>query len=219
METKNTPTCLMLAADLELPVSLASVFETTDLKDTGIEFNSHITILYSDSYFEKENLIPELQKIINESKLALAGGFRIMDFLKTQNEIDKPVLDLFDLGNFENESGYVVLKLKTNTGLFDILSTMHYGLEKRFGIKSTFKEYNPHLTLAEVQPGTSKKYIESKELQNILKYGRVKFEDLIYSLDLGKKEYSVYDLTHFNSVDRFFRIEGNKKFAKELNDL
>ena len=33
---KNTPSCLMLAANLITPVSLASIFETEDLKDSGI---------------------------------------------------------------------------------------------------------------------------------------------------------------------------------------
>ena len=35
--------CLMLAMNLSTPVSLGCVFKEEDLKDTGVELDSHIT--------------------------------------------------------------------------------------------------------------------------------------------------------------------------------
>ena len=42
--------CLMLAASLNTPVSLGAIFEANDLKDTGIEYDSHITVLYAREF-------------------------------------------------------------------------------------------------------------------------------------------------------------------------
>ena len=39
--------CLMLACNLLTPISLGSIFLDDDLQDTGIELDSHITILYA----------------------------------------------------------------------------------------------------------------------------------------------------------------------------
>lgn len=216
---KNTPSCLMLAANLITPVSLASIFETEDLKDSGIEFDSHLTILFSHNLLDKNIILRDINTVISASPISknIIGGFDISEFLKGQKNLEaKPVLDLFDLGNFENESGYVVLKLKENTGLFEILNTINSGLSELYGVTSDFGDYKPHLTLAEVQAGLSQKYMENEILQLILQKSKIKLEDFIFSYDLGEKDYKVYDLTNFNSVDRFFRIENLKKEAAEF---
>ena len=216
---KNTPSCLMLAANLMTPVSLASIFETEDLKDSGIEFDSHLTILFSHNLLDKNIILRDINTVISASPISknIIGGFDILEFLKVQKNLEaKPVLDLFDLGNFENESGYVVLKLKENTGLFEILNTINSGLSELYGVTSDFGDYKPHLTLAEVQVGLSQKYMESEILQLVLQKSKIKLEDFIFSYDLGEKDYKVYDLTNFNSVDRFFRIENLKKEAAEF---
>lgn len=216
---KNTPSCLMLAANLITPVSLASIFETEDLKDSGIEFDSHLTILFSHNLLDKNIILRDINTVISASPISknIIGGFDILKFLKGQKNLEaKPVLDLFDLGNFENESGYVVLKLKENTGLFEILNTINSGLSELYGVTSDFGDYKPHLTLAEVQAGLSQKYMENEILQLILQKSKIKLEDFIFSYDLGEKDYKVYDLTNFNSVDRFFRIENLKKEAAEF---
>jgi len=216
---KNTPSCLMLAANLITPVSLASIFETEDLKDSGIEFDSHLTILFSHNLLDKNIILRDINTVISASPISknIIGGFDILGFLKGQKNLEaKPVLDLFDLGNFENESGYVVLKLKENTGLFEILNTINSGLSELYGVTSDFGEYRPHLTLAEVQAGLSQKYMENEILQLILQKSKIKLEDFILSYDLGEKDYKIYDLTNFNSVDRFFRIENLKKEAAEF---
>ena len=40
---KEINSCLMLAMNLSTPVSLGCVFKESDLKDTGVELDSHIT--------------------------------------------------------------------------------------------------------------------------------------------------------------------------------
>ena len=45
MESDVLNSCLMLAVNLDTPVSLGCIFDEEDLKDTGIELDSHITLL------------------------------------------------------------------------------------------------------------------------------------------------------------------------------
>ena len=49
METNALNSCLMLAVNLDTPVSLGCVFDSADLKDTGVELESYITLLYAQS--------------------------------------------------------------------------------------------------------------------------------------------------------------------------
>ena len=207
-----TSSCLMLAANLITPVSLDSIFEAEDLQDTGVEFDSHVTVLWTEETLERENLLSDIQEVLSKSK-NIPSGFDVPNFLKFQNKMNpKPVFDLFDLGTFENEdAGYVVLKLKKDSGLFQILETIHTGLLKKYELDSKWGKYVPHLTLAEVKPGEAKKYTSSETLNLVLQKSKVLFEDFIFSYDLGDKNYKVFDVTHFNSVDRYFRIENLKK--------
>ena len=46
-EIKNMNSCVMLAANLSTPVLLNCVFDSGDLKDTGIQYDSHVTLLYA----------------------------------------------------------------------------------------------------------------------------------------------------------------------------
>lgn len=211
-DKKNIPTCLMMAAKVETPVSLACVFDNQDLKDTGIEFDSHITLLYSHEYLDKDEVFQEAKKATLK-KL----DFQLLPFLESQKDIQpQPVFDLFDLGNFENESGYVVLKLKKDTGLYDICSAINSHLLNYFDIKSDFPTYEAHVTLAEVESGKSEKYLDNEMLNRILQDSIFNVEDLILSYDLGVKEYKAYDLTQFFSCERYFRIKENIKEAKEI---
>ena len=48
----------MLACNLLTPISLGSIFLDDDLKDTGIELDSHITILYAqDKIIDKAEIL------------------------------------------------------------------------------------------------------------------------------------------------------------------
>ena len=213
MKEDNGPkitSCLMLAANLQTPVSLSSVFESGDLKDTGIEYDSHITILYAAN----KNLdIDDVRRSIRN----ISGNVfnKLLDE-KDEVEYSAPVLDLFELGNFENDSGYVVLKMKPECEWFNILSTLNSGLMKEFNITSDFSNYIPHLTLAELEPGITEKYLNNKSLKLILGGSMIHFEDLIISYSKeGEKEYDVHNITTHHAVDRFFRIRELRKEAIE----
>lgn len=217
--SNNIPSCLMLAANLITPVSLASVFEAEDLKETGIEFDSHVTLLYSKTYIDKDDILKDIEDVLRKSEIgkSVAGGFSIIKFLEHQKELDpRPVLDLFELSNFENDSGYVVLRLKPDTGFFHLFKTINEGLSEKYGVVSEFGDYKAHLTLAELEPGRTKKYMDHENLKLILRDSLISFEDLIFSYDLGEKDFKVFDLTHNMSVDRYFRIKNAKLESKEF---
>jgi len=90
--------CLMLACNLLTPISLGSIFLDDDLKDTGIEIDSHITILYAQ------------EKLIDKSEILEKIGSRYILYLRKLIKEDyyPAVFDLFELSSFSNESDYVL---------------------------------------------------------------------------------------------------------------
>ena len=216
----NTPSCLMLAVNLEAPVSLGSIFETEDLYGSGVNLDSHITLLYSHTYIDKSTILGSIDKITssNEFFTSMPDVFSMSHFLETQNRIKpKSVFDLFDLGVFNNSnSDFIILKLKKSTGIFKILETINKGLSTIYNVKSDFDSYSPHITLAEIKSGLSSKYINNETLQLMLSDSLVGFEDLLFGYTRDDGKYEVYDLTHNNSVDRFFRLEDLRKEYQEI---
>lgn len=221
MERKdNISSCIMIAANLITPVSLASIFETEDLKDSGITFDSHITLLYADGLeLSKGEVMDCIEGVsVRSEALQHPGPNAFIDYLKElSNHRVVRVLDLFDLSNFENDSGYVVLKLKKDSEWFNILAELNQGLKEEFGVKTTFKDYTPHITLAELKPGTTGKYINSKTLQAVLRESKVRLEDLTLSVSQkGDVDYDVTNLTINRAVDRYFRERYLRQLASEL---
>ena len=99
---------------------------------------------------------------------------------------------------------------------FRVLSEFNEKLLTKYGIEPTFKNYTPHLTLAEIQPGLTQKYVDLDQLRLILEASTVRPEDLIISYDAGDKDYKVHNITYNNTVDRFFRIRDLKREAQEI---
>jgi len=201
--------CLMLACNLLTPISLGSIFLDDDLKDTGIEIDSHITILYAQ------------EKLIDKSEILEKIGPRYISYLyKLVKEDYYPaVFDLFELSSFSNESDYVVLRLKDSTELYQKLKWLNSELSKIYNVKSEFGSYKPHLTLAELKPGKAGNYLKSDLLQRVLRDSAFQPEDFIISYgDSKNKEmkYIQHDLTHNKSVDRIFRI---RDLQGDLDDL
>ena len=203
--------CLMLACALYTPVDLSSIFEDEDLKDTGIEKESHITLLYAQNkIIDRGSLLDDIRIILDDSDKFSYTGF--IDSLKDDKFVSNNVLDSFDIGKFENDSDYIVLKLKKNVDIFNVLNIINKGLRIKYDVQSEFS-YTPHITLAELKPGTADKYLASKKLQLVLENTKIKFEDLIISYGPSNvvEDREKYNLTTFHAVDRFFREENLKR--------
>ena len=167
--------CLMLAMNLSTPVSLGCVFEESDLKDTGVELDSHITLLYAQGKrIEYKGLVGAIRELIGEEDFGW-----LLELIRGDEFYS--VLDLFELGSFENDSDYVILKLRKGTPLHRVLSLINKGLSIKEGVKSEFSTYIPHVSLAELEPGKAKKYLESETLKEILGDSIIGVEDLFIS--------------------------------------
>ena len=195
METENINSCLMLAVKLDTPVSLGCVFDSEDLKDSGVIIDSHITLLYAQGkQIPREGMLDDVKTILGE---------RAVDFMnKLREDRDYNILDHFYLDSFENDSDYIVLKPSTDLILKD-LTLINKGLRLKYDVTSEF-DYSPHITLAELKPGTAKKYLGSEQLNLILKNTFFDFEDLLLSYGKTREveDRKQYYLTTFNSIPR-----------------
>ena len=212
-EIKNMNSCVMLAANLSTPVLLNCVFDSGDLKDTGIQYDSHVTLLYArDKKLSRSEVLSEVQGV----RLSLGmEGPNLTQYLsnhKSNAEFAVPVFDVFD-------SDYVVLKVKGEGNIwYDTLVNINKELSEKFGVVSDFSSYTPHLTLAELEKGTARSYVGSESLRLILEDSTIHFEDIILSYGReGVSKYDVIDLTTNCSVDRFFRVRQMRKEAKRLD--
>ena len=207
MENDVLNSCLMLAVNLDTPVSLGCVFDEEDLKDTGIELDSHITILYAQGkVLEREKMLTEVKRLLGE---------RYIDLQNLMGEEHNfTLLDYFDLGSFKNDSDYVVLKFKPEIeDIYKDLYLLNKGLRLAYDVQSDFDSYSPHITLAELKPGTADKYMESEKLRLILENTVFDFDDLVLSIGKSNEveDRKQYFLTSFNSVQRYFRLENLRK--------
>ena len=209
---KEINSCLMLAMNLSTPVSLGCVFKEEDLKDTGVELDSHITLLYAQGKkIEWKGLLDDIRELIGEEDWGwLMGLIRGDEFYS--------VFDLFELSLFENDSDYVILKLRKGTPLFRVLSLINKGLSIKFGVKSEFAEYKPHLSLAELEPGKAKEYVTNEVLIQILEDSIVGVEDLFISYGTSNEPEDREQrwLTSEKNISRFFRLINLKKELESL---
>lgn len=217
--------CLMLAANLQSPVSFSAVFDSGDLTGSGVIFDHHVTVAFAKDMILSTT---EVESFLRNSSVTMGPRasegnnttWHVLDYLKTMKEFDYeetavPVNSIFYLDNFKNgDSGYVVLKLK-EVDWYDMLHNLNKGFVERFNITSDFPDYTPHMTLAEVRPEAVGKYMNSKVLERVLENSVVSFEDFILSVGTGSN-YKVSDITGHYSVDRFFRIRELEEEAREL---
>lgn len=213
METNEINSCLMLAVNLITPVDMAYIFDKADLKDTGIELDSHITLLYAQSkILPWKNIISDIKDIL--------GDLEYDKFLENycKNQVSHKVLDIFDLESFENDSDYIVLKLKKNFELFGTLSLINKGLRVQYDVQSDFNQYTPHVSLAELEKGMASKYLRDEKLLSVLEDTYINFEDLILSYGKSNEpgDRKQYFLTQFKCVDRFFRVKDLEKENIEI---
>lgn len=198
----DTNSCLMLAVNLDCPISLKAMFDEVDLKDTGVEVDSHITLLYAQGKeLPRKDLVSDIKTILGSEKWwLLSEKIRVSKLI--------PVFDVFDLGSFENDSDYLVLKLKSDSWLYEPLGQINKGLRQKYDVSSDFDSYTPHVSLAELQPGMAKKYLEDPQLKKFLEDTLIGLEDLMISYGPSNEpnDRKQYFLTPWHSVDRFFRI-------------
>lgn len=204
--------CLMLNCSLYLPVSLSAIFSREDLKDTGIENESHITLLYAQGKeIPRMNILGDVETILGSKEFD-----DLIEYIKSENT-DR-ILDSFEVGSFENDSDYIVLKMKQSSKFYKTFGLINKGLRMKYEVSSEYS-YTPHISLAELKPGTAKKYLEDPRINLILKDSFVSFEDLVISY--GPSNTSVdrlrYNLTTFNAVDYFFHTENMRKENSELD--
>lgn len=203
---KYTNSCLMLATSLWTGIDFDAVFGEGD----KIERDSHITIFYDPSKtIEREGMLDKIKILLGEDS----------DFLDQLKEQEKfKVLDFFELGKFENDRDYLVLKLQKGNMLYDTLEILNSGLTSAYDIKSTFKDYTPHMTLAELDPGKAKDYMFSPTLNLILETARFSLDDFVLSWGNEEEEYKHFNITSINAVDRYFRqkeLEKSKDWYEE----
>ena len=101
MENKELNSCLMLAVNLDCPISLKVMFDEPDLKDTGVELDSHITLLYAQGKeIDRSRLVYDMKEILGdeywdliEKIQSFANEFRrneqhFISYLKEMGEVD-----------------------------------------------------------------------------------------------------------------------------------
>lgn len=213
MEDNNSMnSCLMLAMGLYTPVELGCIFDSEDYKDTGLELDSHVTLLYAQG-----KLLP--RKMIKEDIKTILGeeGWKSLNSMISEVSRIK-VFDAFELGSFENDSDYLILKMKSECDIYEKLKLINLGLRKKYGVSSDFTDYTPHITLAELEPGKAKKYLNSDCLTRILNDSLIDFEDLVLSHGVSSEvnDRKQYFLTQYKTVDRYFRLKNLREENRKL---
>ena len=212
MEENTINSCLMWAIGLYTPVDLASIFKNEDLRGTGLELDSHLTLLYA------QNKILPRKDMMSDIEMILGPEFEgLIDVCKTENHLK--VLDFFELGSFENDSDYIVLKLRKDSDTYKMLSLINKGMKTKYEVSSEFSEYTPHITLAELQPGKAKEYLGNDNLRLLLENSYFDFEDIMISFGTSSEvvDRKQYFLTQYKNIDRYFRLKHLKEYDKELN--
>lgn len=192
METNNkkTATFIMVAVDLETPVSLGSVIHTGE-----ITYDSHITLLAA-----KERSILREEVLLKKEWL---------EILK-RNEDYEPLLveDYFDLTIFPGQDNdWLVLKLKEETQLHKVLTRINNDFRESLNVEEEFQTYNPHISLAKLSKDHESIDEIKERLDPVLKTSTIALEDYILSeCDMEDyKDFKKQNITPFNGVERFFR--------------
>lgn len=175
LTSKQEPNHKFSSTQINMPPELASVIRQLgeridhhdlqptdygDLSDTGLELNSHVTVLYGLHTNDGE----ELRTLVSGlGPIAIQLG-EVSVFhadMSTPPTPDKPKYD--------------VLKIEViSKGLHEL----NKALRDNFEHTCTFPEYKPHVTIAYVKPGMGSYYAERL---NLLKGKTATFDRLIFS--------------------------------------
>jgi hypothetical protein len=128
--------CSMIHFDFPEIKSIHQEIEESDLSGSGLEEESHVTLLYglhSDEIDDNKVLDISTSEPIESIKLHNVSAFENDDYDVLKFDVDSSVL------------------FKINKKLTDLPHT------------NNFPDYHPHCTIAYLKPGTAKKYISSFE--------------------------------------------------------
>lgn len=204
-----------LAIEIESPVIFETAFDLDDLVGDGVELNTQVILLFAKyQEINKKEIMPLLQ---NYCPKELED---IVNLCETKEQFD--VLDYFDLDTYSDKSSsYVILNLKKegkddDDRLYKALKAIHKVIKNKYCLDdSDMKlEYSPHIILARVNKGLGKKYANSKLLESILENSKFSLDDFTISYHNG-----THNVTTFNAVERFFRLERDENMSKETRKL
>lgn len=151
MTGTNRSGCIMLSFD---KVHFNSLVARLDIDDTylsgsGIEVDPHVTVVYG----------------IDMEKY---GSPEDLEFIKTSIEesgILKRTFHVKSISQFKNEEKDVLkLDFKPSEGLTE-LRALNSLFTKHFDVKSDFPDYKPHCTIAYMQKGSAKQFLQ--KLSNV----------------------------------------------------
>ena len=205
--------CLMLMTSLYTAVDLDYVIDEGDLADDGIEEDNHITIFYAnDLLLPKENMLSDMKEFLGSLDYENLQGF-----LKSEKIF--PIYDILGLDKFENpDYDVLIMRLKEGNKLYKMLKTLNAGFIDKYGIKSDFDSYNPHMTISYLRTGVADKYLSDSTLDKVLKTAKVSYDDIMFSHKLdGDDKYKNWYLTSYNCIERHFRKEKLLKYKLKNN--
>lgn len=122
------------------------------------------------------NILGDIETILGEPEFD-----NFIEYIRSENT--ERILNNFEIGSFENDSDYIVLKMKQTSELYKTLGLINKGLRTKYEVVSEYS-YTPHISLAELQPGTAKKYLEDPKISLILNESFVSLKILLFPMDL-----------------------------------
>lgn len=215
--------CLMMAMIMETPVTLGCLFDEDDLQGTGVELESHITLFYApEVVIPKDDVLEDIEALMGPKQWeVMMKNLRESEYLP-----DDWFGTIFELDLFENDSDYLILKLRDCDDpmakwMMESFKVINKGLGRKWEVESRFP-YTPHLTLAELKPGRGRKYMSDSRFPQVLSDTSLSYGDLVLSigpaggdLEYGKDR-KQYNLTSYTAVQRYFHLE---ELRKELETL
>lgn len=193
--------CILLAASLHTVVDVDCV--VSEDENPELIKDPHITLIYDNqSIIDKDNIMNDIKEALGEIEYDV-----FMTYLKDSYKFKIP--SLFYLDVFSNEEhDFLVMRLKTDNELYEKLNIIYRYIMEKYGLRSEFDSYKPHVTLLKMDLGCGEKYVTNRTLNRILNDSRIGFEDIVYSVDEGDK-YEKWNVTSFHALERFFRESRN----------
>lgn len=223
METNNTieyNSCLMQAMTLETPLDLCYCFKDEDL--IYVEPETHITLLWAPGVYAFPARVDNMDAL--RTLLPPSDYQALINFISNGDYLpDDWFGQIFKLDSFNNDDGdYLILKLSAENPygewMMKIFKLINKGFKRKWEVEASKFPYNPHITLAKLEKGCAKRYIESHSFNKILEDSHLGWSDIILSIGESGKEDDYRKqtyLTNFHAVDRYFELERARKVVEE----